>query len=49
MFQSIGVNERIVIALLIVVLIGTKKLPELFRGVGQAVREFKKAARDTEE
>jgi sec-independent protein translocase protein TatA len=33
----------LVILLIILVLYGAKKLPELARGMGQAVREFKKA------
>jgi sec-independent protein translocase protein TatA len=33
----------LVILLIILVLYGAKKLPELARGMGQAVREFQKA------
>lgn len=35
--------DLIVILLIILVLFGAKKLPELARGMGQAVREFQKA------
>lgn len=41
-----GPTELIVIALIILLLFGGKKLPELFRGLGEGVREFK---RGTEE
>src|SRR3954466_694178 len=35
--------DLIVILLIVLVLFGAKKLPELARGMGQAVREFQKA------
>ncbi len=48
MFQSIGATELIVIALIVVLIFGGKKIPEIFKGLGEAVKEFKKAAKDTE-
>ena len=39
----------IVLALLVVLLFGGKKLPEVARGLGEAMREFKKASRDIHE
>jgi sec-independent protein translocase protein TatA len=36
----------IVLALLVVLIFGGKKLPEVARGLGEAMREFKKASRD---
>ncbi len=36
----------IVLAFLVVLLFGGKKLPEVARGLGEAMREFKKASRD---
>lgn len=47
MFQSIGVTEWLIIALIVVLLFGGKKIPELFKGLAEAVREFKKASKDT--
>lgn len=47
MLQSIGVTEWMIIALIVVLLFGGKKIPELFKGLAEAVREFKKAARDS--
>ena len=41
--MNVGGQELIVILLIILVLFGAKKLPELARGMGQAVREFQKA------
>lgn len=45
MLQSIGVTEWLIIALIIVLLFGGKKIPELFKGLGDAVKEFKKSAK----
>ena len=41
--SRIGGMELVVIVLLIVVLFGTKKIPELMKGVGRGMREFKEA------
>ena len=49
MLQSIGITEWLIIALIVILLFGGKKIPELFKGLAEAVREFKKASRDTEE
>ena len=38
-----GGPETIFIALIFIVLFGAKKLPELARGIGQSLGEFKKA------
>jgi len=47
MLQSIGVTEWLILALLVVLLFGGKKIPELFKGLGEAIREFKKASKDS--
>jgi len=39
----LGGPELIIILLLVLVLFGAKKLPELARGMGQAIKEFQKA------
>ena len=44
----IGIGEVIFIALVIVFLFGTKKLPEIGSALGKAIREFKKASREIE-
>jgi len=49
MLQSIGVTEWLIIALIVVLLFGGKKIPELFKGLAEAIKEFKKASTDTEE
>lgn len=42
-FLNIGGQELILLLLIILVLFGAKKLPELARGMGQAMKEFQKA------
>ncbi|MBI2049641.1 twin-arginine translocase TatA/TatE family subunit [Candidatus Roizmanbacteria bacterium] len=44
--QSIGVTEWLIIALIVVLLFGGKKIPELFKGLAEAIKEFKKASKD---
>jgi sec-independent protein translocase protein TatA len=46
MFGSIGVQEILLILLIVLLLFGAKKLPEVGRGLGKGIREFKKASRD---
>ncbi len=46
---SIGFTELLLIFLVIMLLFGAKKLPELARGLGQAMREFRRAAREVED
>ncbi len=41
--MKFGVWEIVLIVLLIVLLFGAKKIPELMRGVGRGVKEFKDA------
>jgi len=43
MLKGIGTTEIIIIAVVILVLFGGRKLPELAKGIGEAVKEFKKA------
>src|SRR5436853_4278346 len=42
-FMNLGGPDLLVILVIILVLFGAKKLPELARGMGQAVKEFQKA------
>jgi sec-independent protein translocase protein TatA len=44
-----GGPEWIVIAIIVLLLFGGKKLPELMKGIGGGIKEFKKATRDEEE
>jgi sec-independent protein translocase protein TatA len=45
----IGFPETVVILAIVFLIFGTKKLPDLARGLGQAIRGFKDAVRDGEE
>lgn len=40
--------EILIIVLVVVILFGGKKIPELFKGVGQGMKEFKKATKEEE-
>lgn len=42
---KIGVTEIILILLVLVLLFGGRKIPELFKGIGQGLKEFKKASK----
>ncbi len=42
---SIGTNELLLILLIVLLLFGGKKIPELFKSLGEAFKEFKKAAK----
>jgi sec-independent protein translocase protein TatA len=43
MFKNIGTAELIIIVVVLLILFGGKKLPELGKGLGDAVKEFKNA------
>ena len=47
-FMNLGGQEMIIIFLIVLLLFGAKKLPELARGVGKSMGEFKKAREDFE-
>jgi sec-independent protein translocase protein TatA len=49
MFGNLGTTEVIIIILVILVLFGAKKIPDLAQGLGKGIREFKKAVKDVEE
>jgi len=46
---AIGVWQIVVIVLLVLLLFGGRKIPELMRGVGQGLKEFKKATSEDED
>lgn len=45
---GLGMQEVLVIALIILLLFGGKKIPELMKGLGQGVRSFKDGMKDIE-
>lgn len=42
-FGKIGITEILILLVLVVIFFGGKKIPELMRGMGRGVREFKDA------
>lgn len=44
----LGWPEIIGILVVVLILFGAKKLPDLAKGLGQGIREFKKASRDVQ-
>ncbi len=46
---GLGMPELIVILIIILVLFGANRLPEIGKGVGQAIRNFKKATSEPDE
>lgn len=49
MFGSLGATEILLIVLAILILFGAKKIPELAKGIGKGMKEFKKAVNDVQE
>ena len=41
---GLGMPELILILLLVVILFGARRIPELMRGLGSGIKEFKKAS-----
>ena len=46
---KIGLTEIILVLLVIVLLFGGRKIPELMKGIGQGMKEFKKASKVEDE
>lgn len=45
---NIGTSEVIILALVILLLFGGKKIPELMRGLGKGVKSFKQGMNEVE-
>jgi TatA/E family protein of Tat protein translocase len=46
---GIGTTELLVILFIVLLVFGSKKLPELAQGLGKGIREFKKATSDIQD
>ena len=46
---KLGIGELAIILVIVLIVFGPKKLPELAKSMGQAVKEFKKGQEDLEE
>ena len=44
MLSNLGTTELVVVGIVLLVLFGGRKLPELAKGMGDAIREFRRAA-----
>lgn len=47
--MSLGFGEILVIMFIVLLLFGARKLPELAKGLGQGMREFKKATSEIQD
>ena len=48
MLGGIGAQELILIFLVMLLLFGARKIPEIAQGLGKGMREFRKAMRETQ-
>ena len=46
---GLGVGEIVLILFIVLLLFGAKKLPELAKGLGKGLNEFKKASKDVKD
>jgi len=49
MFGGLGTMEILVIFLVVLLLFGAKRIPDIAQGLGKGIREFKKAAREVQD
>lgn len=47
MFGRLGMGELLIILVIVLVVFGPKKLPEIGKSLGDAIRQFKGAAEDS--
>lgn len=46
MFGSLGLPELLVILVIVILVFGASRLPELGKGIGKGIRNFKDATKD---
>ena len=46
LFMGLGMKEILVIAILILLLFGAKRIPEFMKGLGSGIKEFKKSMKE---
>ena len=49
MFSSIGTTELILVLLIVLIIFGVGKLPEIGGALGKAIRDFRKAQKEIDE
>ena len=47
--MRLGLPEVLVILFIVLLIFGANRIPQLMRGIGRGVKEFKDATKDTEE
>jgi sec-independent protein translocase protein TatA len=47
MFKNLGVTEILIILVVVIVLFGSKKIPDLARSLGKSINEFKRGRRES--
>ena len=45
---GLGIGELVLITFIVVLLFGSKKIPQLAKGIGEGIREFKKSAKEND-
>ena len=48
-FMGLGMGEVILILAIVLIMFGAKKLPELAKGLGKGIKEFKRASTDIQD
>jgi len=46
MFGSIGIPELLIVLFIVILVFGASRLPELGKGIGKGIRNFKDATKD---
>ena len=46
MFESLGVPELLIILFIVILVFGASRLPELGKGIGKGIRNFKDATKE---
>ena len=46
MFPAMGMQEILIIMLIVLLLFGSKRLPDIAKGIGKGMRELRKTAED---
>ncbi|MDR3611763.1 MAG: twin-arginine translocase TatA/TatE family subunit [Ignavibacteriaceae bacterium] len=49
MFEDLGIGKLLIIFAVIMILFGSKKLPDLAKGLGKGIRDFKSALKGEDE
>ena len=49
MFEGLGITHILIFTLILVLLFGAKRIPEIGSSIGQGIKEFKRSLRDVAE